>query len=153
MQLQNSRSPCAEHIDVQAVTDIIQNMDNLFNEGSSANLLLDILEIMQERQLSTPLTTLRDLGITSNNYVKERTISQTKPIAQPIKKNNLSLSSTPPVSITEKFRDQQQLSSLERDCSLFSRPCTASQIRDDALQNPLSMKIRYERQDYHKCVK
>lgn len=47
---------------------------------------------------------------------------------KPIKRNNLALFSRPPVQ--EKYKSQQQLSSLKNDCSRFSRLYIASQIHD-----------------------
>ena len=64
-------------------------------------------------------------------YVKERLISQTKPISDPIKKNNLPLFSRPPVR--EKTKLQLQVTSLRNYCSLFSRLYIASQVRNGNL--------------------
>jgi len=64
-------------------------------------------------------------------YVNERLVNQTKPITDPIKRNNLPLFSRLPVR--EKTRAYIQLSSLNNDCSLLSRLYIASQIRRDDL--------------------
>ena len=61
-------------------------------------------------------------------YVEERLVNRTKPIADPIKRNNLSLFSRPPVR--KKSKAQLHLSSTKNDCSLFSRLCIASHVRD-----------------------
>ena len=58
-------------------------------------------------------------------YVKEKLVSQTIPIADPVKRNNLHLNSRPPVR--EKSSKQLQLSSLKNNCSLFSGLYIASQ--------------------------
>lgn len=62
-----------------------------------------------------------------DTYVNERLVNQTKPITDPIKRNNLPLFSRPPVR--QKSRTQLQVSSLKNDCSLFSRLFIASQTR------------------------
>ena len=66
-----------------------------------------------------------------DSYVHERLVNQTKPITDPIKRNNILLFSRPPVR--DKSRTQLQVSSLKNDCSLFSRLFIASQIRDGDL--------------------
>ena len=60
-----------------------------------------------------------------------RLVNRTKPIADPIKRNNLSLFSRPPVR--KKSKEQLHLSSIKNDCSLFSRLYIASQVRDGDL--------------------
>ena len=66
-----------------------------------------------------------------NRHVKERLVSQTKPITDPMKKNNLLLFSRPPV--LEKTKSQLQVTSLRNDCSLFSRLYIASEVRNGNL--------------------
>ena len=66
-----------------------------------------------------------------DTFVMERLTSQTKSIQEPIKKNKLSLLKQP--AVREKFRTQQKLSSLNNDCSLFSRLYVACQIHDGDL--------------------
>lgn len=118
--------------DVKAMTDTIQSMGNPFSESSKADLLvLDTRDHAGKAVIDT-INQIEKLGQDQyNTFVEERLIKQTKPITDPIKRNNLSLFSTPPVR--EKSRDQQQLSSLKSDCSLFSRLYIASQIRDGDL--------------------
>lgn len=63
-----------------------------------------------------------------HTYVNEGLVDQTKPITDPIKKNNLPLFCRPPIidiSITDLH-----LSSLKNDYSLFSRIFIASQTCD-----------------------
>ena len=52
-----------------------------------------------------------------DSYVHERLVNQTKPITDPIKRNNLLLFSRLPVR--DMSRTQLQVSSLKNDCSLF----------------------------------
>ena len=58
-------------------------------------------------------------------------MNRTKPIADPKKRNNLSLFSRPPVR--KKSKAQLHLSSINNDCSLFSRLYIASHVRDGDL--------------------
>ena len=61
----------------------------------------------------------------------ERLVNQKIPISDTIKCNNLHLFSRPPVK--GKSSKQQRISSLKRNCSLFSRLCIASQVPDGDL--------------------
>ena len=71
--------------------------------------------------------------------VNERLVNQTKLITDLIKRNNLPLSSRPPVRA--KSRAQLQRSSLKNDCSLFSSLYVASQM-------DLHQFFQYENQAY-----
>ena len=77
-----------------------------------------------------------------DTYVNERLVNQTKPITDPINRNNLPLFSRPPVR--DKSRAQLQRSSLKNDCSLFSRLYIASQIRS----GDLDQFFQHENQAY-----
>lgn len=118
--------------DVKALTCAIEDMGNPFCEKSSVDLLvLDTRDLADAAVIDT-VNQIEKLGQDQyDTYVSERLVNQTKPIKDPIKRNNLPLFSRPPVR--EKSRSQQQLSSLKNDCSLFSRLYIASQIRDGNL--------------------
>ena len=76
------------------------------------------------------MRTLKKLELDDyDTFVKEQLTSQTKSIQVLIKKNQLSLFKEP--AVREKFTTQQKLSSLNYDCSLFSRLYVAWQIQDD----------------------
>ena len=69
---------------------------------------------------------VRQLGLDKyETCVNHRLVTQTVPISDRIKKNNLHLFSWPPVR--EKSSKQLQQSSLKSKCSLFSRFYIASQ--------------------------
>jgi hypothetical protein len=70
--------------------------------------------------------------------VDERLVNQTVPITDPIKKNKLNLFRCPPV----KEKSRKQMSSLEDDCSFFSRLNIASQIHHGDLDEFFAHKIR-----------
>ena len=131
-----------KHIDITSLTDVIEEMGNPFAENSNALLVLD------SRDLADPAVTDTSRQIKSpgqeqyDTYVNERLINQTKPITDPIKRNNLPLFSQPPVR--EKSRDQLQRSTLKNDCSLFSRLYIASQTRS----GDLDQFFQHENQAY-----
>ncbi len=69
----------------------------------------------------------------SSTFIIERLVQQTKPINDPIKRNNFPLFSRPPVR--EKSKSKQQLLSLKNDCSLFSSLYISCQRRDGDLDD------------------
>ena len=66
-------------------------------------------------------------------FVKERLIDRSKPITEPIKRNNVALFSRPPGKTRSK--KQAQVSKLKANCSLFSRIYIACQPREGDLQD------------------
>ena len=106
-------------------------MGNPFAENSKDLLVLDSRDLADPAVIDT-LRQIKSLGQEQyDTYVNERLVNQTKPITDPIKRNNLQLFSRPPVRT--KSRAQLQRSSLKNDCSLFSRLYIASQIRSGDL--------------------
>ena len=106
-------------------------MGNPFAENSKDLLVLDSRNLADPAVIDT-WRQIKSLGQEQyDTYVNERLVNQTKPITDPINRNNLPLFSRPPVR--EKSRAQIQRSSLKNDCSLFSRLYIASQIRSGDL--------------------
>ena len=106
------------------ITSVIEEMGNPIAENSKDLLVLDSRDLVDPAVIDT-LRQIKSLGQEQyDTYVNERLVNQTKPITDPIKRNNLPLFSRPPVR--EKSRAQLQLSSLKNDCSLFSRLYIAS---------------------------
>jgi hypothetical protein len=117
--------------DVKALTGVMGEMGNPFSDDSKDLLVLDSRDLADPAVINT-LRQIEKLGQEQyDTYVNERLVNQTKPITDPIKRNNLPLFSRPPVR--EKSKTQLQVSSLKNDCSLFSRLFIASQIRDGDL--------------------
>ena len=117
--------------DVRSLVSTIEEMGNPFTEDSSDLLALDSRNIADPAVIDT-VRQIEKLGEEQYDaFVKERLISQTKPISDPIKKNNLPLFSRPPVR--EKTKSQLQVTSLRNDCSLFSRLYITSQVRNGNL--------------------
>ena len=119
--------------DVKSLTDVIQEMGNPFCDESKDLLVLDSRDLADPAVISS-IRQIEKLGQEQyDTYVNERLVNQTKPITDPIKKNNLPLFCRPP--IREKSKTKLQLSSLKNDCSLFSRLFIASQTRDGDLDD------------------
>ena len=117
--------------DVESLANTIEEMGNPFTEDSGDLLALDSRDIADPAVTDT-VRRIEKIGEEQyETFVKERLVNQTKPISDPIKKNNLPLFSRPPVR--EKTKSQLQLTSLKNDCSLFSRLYIASQVRNGNL--------------------
>ena len=128
--------------DITSLTDVIEEMGNPFAENSKDLLVLDSRDLADPAVIHM-LRQIKSLGQEQyDTYVNERLVNQTKPITDPIKRNNLPLFSRPPVR--EKSRVQLQLSLLKNDCSLFSRFYIASQIRS----GDLNQCFQHENQAY-----
>ena len=128
--------------DMTSLTAVIEEMGYPFAENSNDLLVLDSRDLA-DPAVSDTLRQIKSLGQEQyDTYVNERLVNQTKPITDPIKRNNLLLFSRPPVR--EKSRAQLQRSSLNNSCSLFSRLYTASQIRS----GDLGQFFQHENQAY-----
>ena len=114
---------------VKSLTDLIEENGNPFSDTRGDQLNLYIRDIADQTIVDT-MRTLKKLELDDyDTFVKEQLTSQTKSIQELIKKNNLSLFKE--AAVLEKFTTQQKLSSLNYDCSLFSRLYVAWQIQDD----------------------
>ena len=115
--------------DVKALAGAIEDMGNPFSEKGSDLLVLDTRDLADPAVMES-LNHIEKLGWDQYySYVSERLVSQSKPITDPIPKNNLRLFSWPPVR--EKSKCQQITPIPENDWSLFSRLyIIAPQIRD-----------------------
>ena len=128
--------------DITSLTDVIEEMGNPFAENSKDLLVLDSRDLADPAVIDT-LRQIKSLGQEQyDTYVNERLVNQTKPITDPINRNNLLLFSRQPER--EKSRAQLQWSSLNNDCSLFSRLYIASQIRS----GDLDQFFQHENQAY-----
>ena len=119
--------------DVQALTRVIQEMGNPFCETSPDLLVLDTRDVA-DALVANMVHKIAALGQDQyESYVKERLVSKTKAITDPLKRNSLPLFSRPPVK--QKSTKQMQVSTLKSNCSLFSRLYIASQIRSGDLDD------------------
>ena len=111
--------------DVKSLSATIEEMGNPFCESSSDLLVLDSRNIADSAVADTVFL-IEKLGLDQyKTYVNEWLVTQTVPISDPIKRNNLYLFSRRPAR--GKSSKQLQLSSLKSNCSLFSRLYIASQ--------------------------
>ncbi len=75
--------------DVKALTDTMEEMGNPFSEDSSDLLVLDSRNIADPAVVDT-VRQMESLGKSQyDSYVEQRLVNQTKPITDPIKRNNL----------------------------------------------------------------
>ena len=75
--------------DVKALTGAIEDMDNPFCENSSDLLVLDTRDLADAAVINT-VNQIEKLGQEQyDTYVSERLVNQTKPIDDPIQRNNL----------------------------------------------------------------
>ena len=103
--------------DITSLTDVIEERGNPFAENSKDLLVLDSRDLADPAVIDT-LRQIKSLGQEQyDTYVNERLVNQTKPITDPIKRNNLPLFSRPPVR--EKSRAQLQRSSLKNYFSVL----------------------------------
>jgi len=116
--------------DLRSLVNTKEEMGNLITEDSSDLLALDSRDFADSALIDT-VRQIEKLGGQYDAYVKERLVSQTKPMSDPIKKNNLPLFSPPPVR--EKTKSQLQETYLRNDGSLFSWLYIASQVRNGNL--------------------
>ncbi|KAJ8394095.1 hypothetical protein AAFF_G00049000 [Aldrovandia affinis] len=92
--------------DVRALTRVMGKMGNPFCEDSKDLLVLDSRDLADPAVINT-LHQIEKLGQEQyDTYVNERLVHQTKPITDPIKRNNLHIFNQPPVR--EKSRTQFQ---------------------------------------------
>ena len=131
--------------DVKTLHCAMGEMGNPFCDESNDLLVLDSRDVA-DPVIITALRQMEMLGQEQyERYIEERLVNRTNPIADPIKRNNLSLFSRPPVR--KKSKAQLHLSSIKNDCSLFSRLYIASQVRDGC---SLSMRTRPVLQRCHR---
>ena len=111
-------------------------MGNPFLEESEELYKLDNKDIAPPSVVSSVVTVrkIENLGKTQfDTYISERLLNRTSPLSEPIKKNKLSLFSTPPPKTLSKTN--QQLSSVKSDCTLFSRLYISWQTREGNLED------------------
>ena len=114
--------------DTRSLVNTIKETSNPLTEDSSDLLALDNRDIAYPAVIDT-VRQIEKLGEEQYDaYVKEWLFSQTKPISDPIKKNNLPLFSRPPVR--EKRKSRLLVTSLRNDRFLFSQLYIASQVRN-----------------------
>ena len=117
--------------DVKKLAQSIQKGGNPFDDETSELVVLFSGDIIDNSVMET-LYKINQSGIEQyNTFVNERIINRSKPLSDPIKKNNFPLISRPTV---KKSTVPTQVSSLKQDCNLFARLYIASQSREGSLE-------------------
>ena len=104
---------------VKELVDVMEEMGNPFLEETTDHQGFDTRDIIDPTAASYVRQTETIGQQRYQTVMTDRLVEQTTPIAEPIKKNKLSLFSRP--SQREKSKTSLQVSSLKSDCSLFSR--------------------------------
>ena len=110
----------------RSISGVMREMGNPFCDDSTDLLVLYSRDMTDPAVINT-VRQIEKLGQEQyHTYVSERLVNQTKPITDPIRRNNLPLFSRSPV---------REKSSLKNDCSILSRLFIASQMRDGNLDD------------------
>ena len=117
--------------DVVNTLSCFEELGNPFTEESENLMAIHTKDIMDDSVVAT-VKNARKIGEEQFClFVKERLIDRSKPVTDPLKKNNLPTFSTPTKKAVSK--DQAKVKLLKEDCSLFGRLCIACQTRDGYL--------------------
>lgn len=118
---------------VKALCTTIEEMGNPFLEESEDLLVLDTRDIIDSSVAET-VKRVEEIGKSQfEAFVTERLEKRTVSLFDPIKRNNLALFSSPPLS-KGKSNDKMQIASLKSNCSLFARLYVSCQVRDGDLE-------------------
>ena len=91
-------------------------------------MAIHIWDIMDDTVVKTVRNVTKIGEKQSNSFANERLVERSKPVTQPLKKNNL-----PTFTSTNKktvSKDKMNVGVLKDDCALFLRLYIACQIRD-----------------------
>ena len=116
--------------DVKSLAAAVEDLGNPFLEETGDLLTLDTKVIAEESAVSRMrhIESLRKEQC--ETFISERLAEKKKPLSDPITRNKLSFFTTFPKKTSKAT---QQLSSMKRDCSLFSRMYISCQTRDGDL--------------------
>ena len=109
-------------------TIFIQELGNPFLEGGGNLMAIHIWDIMDDTVVKTVRNVAKIGEKQSNSFANERLVERSKPVTQPLKKNNL-----PTFTSTNKktvSKDKTKVEVLKDDCALFLRLYIACQICD-----------------------
>ena len=128
--------------DVVNTISSIEELGNPFKEEGPHLMALHTRDIMDNSVIST-VKNARKLGEDQlNAFLKERLIDRSKPVSDPLKRNNLPTLDAPKKKNISK--DKDKVGVLKEDCSLFSRLYIACQVRDGDLED----FFKYENQPW-----
>jgi len=116
--------------DVKSLAAAVEDLGNPFLEETGDLFTLDTKVIAEESAVSR-MRHIESLGKEQcETFISARLIEKKKPLSDPITRNKLSFFT---VSSNKSSKATQQLSSMKRDCSLFSRMYISCRNRDGDL--------------------
>ena len=119
-------------MEVKSLTNTIQDLGNPFADKSNNLLVLDTKDIVGNLVVST-VRTVKEVGRKQfMDCVEKRLVKRAEVVDKTIKRNNLALFDCP--TKRKKTADQQLVSSLRKQCSLFSRLYVSCQLRGRDLE-------------------
>ena len=111
----------------------VGEVGNPFMEQGKELIAIHTKDIMNDDVVSA-VQKVRKVGEEQfNTFIKDRLIDRSKPVTEPLKKNNLPTFSTQGKKVIS--RDKAKVSVLKEDCALFSRLYIACQSRDGNLED------------------
>lgn len=119
------------HQDVKSLVAVVEDLGNPFLEETGDLFVLDTKVIAEESAVSR-MRQIESIGKQQcETFISECLVERKKPLTDPITRNKLSFFTT---SLQKSSRATQQLSSMKRDCSLFSRLYISCQTRNGDLE-------------------
>ena len=117
--------------DVSSLITVFEEFGNPFLEKGQDLLVLDTRDIM-DKSVGKTVQEIEAIGEDQYKvFIEERLEKCEKPITEPIIKNKLALFSR--TTVKHSTRQQNQITTLKNDCSLFSRLYISCQNRDGDL--------------------
>ena len=123
---------CTFSKDVVNTVSYFEELGNPFQDESENLMAIHTKDIKDDAVVNTIQNASKIGEKQFQLFVKERFIDRTKPVTDPLKKNNLPTFSTPCKKMISK--DKAKVQVLKEDCSLFSRLYIACQTRDGNLE-------------------
>ena len=119
--------------DVVNMISSFEELGNPFKEEGPHLMALHTKDIMDDSVIATVSNARKLGGDQFNTFLKERLVDRSKPVSDPLKKNNL-----PTLDALKKknlSKDKAKVGVLKEDCSLFARLYIACQVRDGDLED------------------
>ena len=116
--------------DVKSLAAAVEDLGNNFLEETGDLFTLDTKVIAEESAVSRMRHIESLVKEQCETFISERLVQKKKPLSDPITRNKLSFFTS---SSKKSSKGTQQLSSMKRDCSLFSRMYISCQNRDGDL--------------------
>jgi hypothetical protein len=129
---------------VKSLVDTINEMGNPFLDSGKDLLQLDTRDIADEKVIET-VRDIEKIGVEQyHSFFEDRLVKKTKAILDPIKKNKLCLFSYQTTKRNKPTNVKQTITSLKKNCSLFSQLYVSCQVHDGDLDD----FFRHENQSF-----